>query len=663
MGLFSNTTPFDNDVEKITDEKNTSEDWGMIMDFCDRVQSTKDGPRDCLKSIMKRLNHPDPHVVIQAITLLDAVVNNCGKPFRLEIASREFESDYRKLLGNRSHQRVQEQLKGMLRRWAEGDFKGDSQLSLIPSLYSQLKKEGIDFSSANASKESGKRSTTSIPKDPNAANQEEDDMAKAIQLSLKENKSSLSQQATRSSSYSNTKSPSNHNQSSLYPSANAPMDLGSFLASTAGSTVSTLAASGSTLTNTEEKKARAIYDFEAAEDNELTFKAGEIVMIIDNSDVNWWKGSNHRGEGLFPANFVTTDLDEEPAQFKEEKAKNQRRRSVTFNEEVEVATLREDASDVAKQPAYVVEVSEGTIDQVMSMLNEADPTLPESDPPELGALEQQVNGMGPLIDAELELVDRRHAQLTRISTELVDALNLYHQLMHEGQALQQHPGYGLGMPNQYQLPAANHAPVYMPHMPGVATSSPQHQPQVYQQNISHQAIPPMQGITQSGPSYSASTGTAPTYQHNFNALNQHQNASNQIPTHVNGQPSEPHQPIMGSAPHTFHEQAQQSTTPSVIQHQSYYPTTGNAPTLGAGQVINQSSTTTAQNPQMVQRMPQQIDSQYTNVPVAQQMNQPQQSYIPNGSLMQGHSSLYPGGSVPPIQTHGITPQQALPPMN
>ena len=55
--------------EKITDEKNTSEDWGMIMDFCDRVQATKDGPRDCLKSIIKRLNHPDPHVVIQAITV------------------------------------------------------------------------------------------------------------------------------------------------------------------------------------------------------------------------------------------------------------------------------------------------------------------------------------------------------------------------------------------------------------------------------------------------------------------------------------------------------------------------------------------------------------------------------------------------------------------
>lgn len=40
---------------------------------------------------------------------------------------------------------------------------------------------------------------------------------------------------------------------------------------------------------------------------------------------------------------------------------------------------------------------------------------------------------GPLIDAELEKVDRKHAQLTQLSADLVDALGLYHTLMREPQ--------------------------------------------------------------------------------------------------------------------------------------------------------------------------------------------------------------------------------------
>ena len=52
--------------------------------------------------------------------------------------------------------------------------------------------------------------------------------------------------------------------------------------------------------------------------------------------------------------------------------------------------------------------------------------------------------------------------------------------------------YSLGIPGQFQMPTANHAPMYMPHMPGGVTSSPQHQPQIYQQNLNHPAIPTMQ---------------------------------------------------------------------------------------------------------------------------------------------------------------------------
>ena len=48
---------------------------------------------------------------------------------------------------------------------------------------------------------------------------------------------------------------------------------------------------------------------------------------------------------------------------------------------LKVATLQEEVTDPVKQPSSVVEISENQIDQVMSMLNEADPTAPESDPP------------------------------------------------------------------------------------------------------------------------------------------------------------------------------------------------------------------------------------------------------------------------------------------
>ncbi|KAG6457922.1 hypothetical protein O3G_MSEX010556, partial [Manduca sexta] len=98
MGIFSTSSPFDQDVERATSENNTSEEWGLIMEICDHAGVSAQSSKECLRAILRRLAHPDPHVQVHAATLLDACVANCGRVFHLEVASRDFETEFRRLL-------------------------------------------------------------------------------------------------------------------------------------------------------------------------------------------------------------------------------------------------------------------------------------------------------------------------------------------------------------------------------------------------------------------------------------------------------------------------------------------------------------------------------------------------------------------------------------
>ncbi|KAF7664302.1 hypothetical protein LDENG_00181990 [Lucifuga dentata] len=52
---------------------------------------------------------------------------------------------------------------------------------------------------------------------------------------------------------------------------------------------------------------RALYDYQAEDESEISFEPGDIIKDVETVDKAWWRGWNKDGrQGLFPANYVET---------------------------------------------------------------------------------------------------------------------------------------------------------------------------------------------------------------------------------------------------------------------------------------------------------------------------------------------------------------------
>eukprot|EP00128_Syssomonas_multiformis_P012984 Colp12_sorted_trinity150504_noHs@109 len=261
--IFSAASPYDDIVEKATRETLSEEDWGIILDICDRVSQGGDqGARDALRSLVKRINHANSKVQLLALATLEACVKNCGKPFQLQIATREFLDECKRLLALRTgtNPNVCMKIKGLLQDWDQ-EFGANYETSLVRSMYSSLRSEGHEF----PPRKGGAKPAPAAVIPPPASAEEDADLKRAIQLSLQE------EERRKGGSKSN-----------VYP------------------TVAPVAKQ-----KEKEKTAKALYDFEAKEEGELGFLEGEVITVLDDSDKHWWKGQLNGYTGLFPANHVT----------------------------------------------------------------------------------------------------------------------------------------------------------------------------------------------------------------------------------------------------------------------------------------------------------------------------------------------------------------------
>ncbi|KAI6232419.1 hypothetical protein M3Y95_00483900 [Aphelenchoides besseyi] len=388
MPLFGeSSSAYDEAVEKVTAETLTTENWALMIDISDRVsREGAKGAKQCLLAIKKRLNHRDPHVVLFALSLLDCLWNNSTVQFRREVSSNEFtpELTYRATGSNRV---VAEKTRELIKKWSENECKKDPSLSLIDSLYHELLDDGYEFDTFKKPKKE-----MAFSNDPNVVHTEEEeaDIAKAIALSL-------SDQNTNKSSQPTTRVKQETRES-----------------------------------NTVIRQVRALYDFEAVEDNEITFSAGDIINVFDCSDQNWWRGQHTRGgnSGLFPASFVSSDL--------------------TAPEEIARPNAPVQNQHVAPpQP----QIDEAILNKCFELLDRCDPTGVVPDDPALPYFEQMSLTQAPLIDHKLAQIDKQHNLLANMDLAIREVLARYDQAMQQGlQQGNQTPQ----MPQHYQPPQQFH---------------------------------------------------------------------------------------------------------------------------------------------------------------------------------------------------------------
>lgn len=54
----------------------------------------------------------------------------------------------------------------------------------------------------------------------------------------------------------------------------------------------------------EQPSCKALYDFEAENDEELDFKEGDIIKLLARLDDNWLQGELNGRQGRFPVSYI-----------------------------------------------------------------------------------------------------------------------------------------------------------------------------------------------------------------------------------------------------------------------------------------------------------------------------------------------------------------------
>ncbi|OLN95969.1 Class E vacuolar protein-sorting machinery protein hse1 [Colletotrichum chlorophyti] len=282
--------PFDEGVAKATDENLTSEDWGAIIEVCDRVGSDQNGPKEVVQAMIKRLAHRNANVQLYTLELANALSQNCGKNMHRELSSRAFTDAMLKLANDRNtHNQVKAKILERMKEWSDM-FKQDPDLGIMYDAYFRLKQNNPSLQPPSAPQKTG---LTEVDRQ-----KEDDELQMALKLSLQEEEKKKKPVEASAAASSSSAAAGSSAQPAQLESQPAPVP--------AGTTAATVS------------RVRALYDFVPSEPGELEFKKGDVIAVLESVYKDWWRGSLKGKTGIFPLNYVEKLTDPTPDELARE---------------------------------------------------------------------------------------------------------------------------------------------------------------------------------------------------------------------------------------------------------------------------------------------------------------------------------------------------------
>ncbi|KAF9292023.1 putative actin patch assembly and actin polymerization protein [Mortierella alpina] len=176
MGLFTKQSAITSQIDVIVNLSSIS-NWEAVAALCETVNSKDDGAKEAGKALRKKLRLGRPQQQMNAITLIQAMVDGCGSKFKAQLATAKFAEDIEAVVvADATDVNVKIRLMERLEAWAT-TFSADPGLAVIPQLYYQLVKNNTPRSQT-----SSRGGPPSPPRAPITPEQQMRQMAQDIEL-------------------------------------------------------------------------------------------------------------------------------------------------------------------------------------------------------------------------------------------------------------------------------------------------------------------------------------------------------------------------------------------------------------------------------------------------------------------------------------------------